>query len=242
MTDLRIGTSGYQYDGWRGVLYPHGLAREHWLDRYAEVFSTVELDGTFYGLPDRETVRRWRDQVPDDFVFAAKMSRYGTHMKHLWDPREWLDRFLAAVEPLGDSLGPVLVQLPPRWHRDVDRLAGFLEAWPDDRRVAIELRDPDWLDASVYQVLKEHGAALCIHDLIEDHPRLVTTDWVYLRFHGPHAGRPYTGSYSPQALSGAARRIRRHLGAGRDVYAYFNNDSQGHAVRNAGDLQRYLSA
>jgi uncharacterized protein YecE (DUF72 family) len=235
-----IGTSGYRYDDWRGPLYPRTLPQEAWLGHYARTFRTVELNATFYGLPERKTVRRWREAVPSDFVFAAKMSRYGTHMKRLRDPAGWIDRFFKATEPLGAKLGPVLVQLPPRWHRDVGRLTGLLEAWPEHRRLAVELRDPDWLDANVYDALREHGAALCVHDLMEDHPRLSTTGWVYLRFHGPDASRPYAGSYSSQALSGAARRIRRHLEAGRDVYAYFNNDGQGHAVRNAADLQRFL--
>ena len=240
MAELSIGTSGFQYDHWRGPLYPPGLPRDAWLTHYAARFSSVELDSTFYGLPERDSVVRWREQVPEGFVFAVKLSRYATHMKHLRHPRGWLERFLDAVDPLGPALGPILVQLPPRWHRDVPRLAGFLEVAPHGRRFAIEVRDPDWLHASVYDVLAAHDAALCVHDLIEDHPRIVTASWVYLRFHGPHAGRPYTGSYSSHALSGAARRIRRHLGEGRDVYAYFNNDSQAHAVRNATDLRRYL--
>lgn len=240
MPELRIGTSGYEYDGWRGRLYPRRLDRDEWLGHYASRFSSVELNTTFYGLPDEATVRRWREAVPGDFRFAVKLSRYGSHMKRLKDPREWLERFEGAVSPLGRHLGPVLAQLPPRWHRDPERLAGFLEAAPDSWRICVEVRDPDWLHRSVYEVLREHGAALCIHDLLEDHPRLTTADWVYLRFHGPDRRKPYTGSYAPQALSGAARRIRRHLDEGRDVYAYFNNDDSGHAVEDALDLKRYL--
>jgi uncharacterized protein YecE (DUF72 family) len=240
MAELRIGTSGFEYDEWRGRFYPSGLARTGWLAHYLARFSSVELNTTFYGLPARGTVRRWRDSVPDDFRFAVKLSRYGTHMKRLKDPRDWLERFERAVGPLGPTLGPVLVQLPPRWHRDPERLARFLDAVPRDWRVAVEVRDADWLHRAVYAVLREHAAALCIHDLLDRHAQLVTTDWVYFRFHGPDRRAPYTGSYSAQALAGAARRLKRHLEAGRDVYAYFNNDSRGHAVRNALDLKRYL--
>lgn len=238
--ELRIGTSGYEYDDWQGRLYPDDLDRGGRLAWYSRHFSSVELNTTFYGLPERDTVERWRDAVPRGFRFAAKLSRYGTHMKRLRDPHDWLERFERAVSPLGQALGPVLVQLPPRWHRDPERLDRFLGAVPGGWRICVEVRDPDWLHRSVYHVLREHGAALCIHDMIEDHPRIVTADWIYLRFHGPDPRRKYQGSYTPQALSGAACRIRRHLGAGRDVYAYFNNDVEGHAVEDALDLKRYL--
>jgi len=128
------------------------------------------------------------------------------------------------------------VQLPPRWSPDVARLDAFLAAAPTDVRWAVEFRDPRWLCDAVYDVLRAHGAALCIHDGIPDHPRVVTADWVYLRFHG----NGYRGSYSPQALTATAGRIARHLARRRDVYAYFNNDVGGHAVRNAADLRRYV--
>jgi uncharacterized protein YecE (DUF72 family) len=240
MPELRIGTSGFEYDDWKGRLYPHGLARTEWLPSYAARFSSVELNTTFYGLPDRGTVQRWRDSVPDGFRFALKLSRYGTHMKRLKDPHDWLERFERALSPLGLATGPILVQLPPRWHRDPERLAAFLDAVPCAWRIAVEVRDPDWLHRDVYAVLRQYAAALCIHDLLEHHPRPLTADWVYLRFHGPDRRAPYVGSYSSQALSGAARRLRRHLQAGRDVYAYFNNDDSGHAVANALALKRYL--
>lgn len=222
------------------MLYPREVRREGWLAHYARSFDSVELDGTFYGLPRQETVQRWRGQVPPDFLFTAKLSRYGTHLKRLRDPEDWLRRFLDAMEPLGPALGPILVQLPPRWHRDLDRLTGFLEALPADRRFAVEFRDRDWFHASVYQALRAHGVALCIHDLVAHHPRLVTADWVYLRFHGPSRAHPYTGRYPVQALSGAARRIRAHLEAGRDAFVYFDNDADGAAVLDALRLSRYL--
>ena len=242
MARLFIGTSGYSYRHWRGVLYPTGLPSGAWLRHYSEHFSSVELNGTFYGLPTPATVERWLADVPDDFVFAAKMSRYGTHLKRLKDPDGWVARFLDAVEPLGPRLGPILVQLPPRWHRDIERLAAFLERIPHHHRWTMEFRDADWLHPSVYGLLREHGVALCVHDRLPNHPRLVTAGWVYLRFHGPDLARPYAGRYSTQALVGTARRIHDHLDAGRDVYVYFDNDIAGAAVHDAVDLARYAGS
>jgi uncharacterized protein YecE (DUF72 family) len=235
---VRIGTSGYAYDHWRGVLYEPGLARDGRLARYAECFDTVELNATFYGLPRRDAVRRWREQVPAGFMFAAKMSRYGTHLRRLREPAAWLDRFLEAMEPLGPQLGPVLVQLPPHWGRDTGRLTGFLDSLPTGRRFAMEFRDPDWFHDAVFDALRAHQVALCIHDLVEHHPQVVTASWVYLRFHGPDPARPYTGHYTELAL--VARTIRSHAEAGLDVYAYFDNDVAGAAVIDARRLRRLL--
>jgi uncharacterized protein YecE (DUF72 family) len=143
---------------------------------------------------------------------------------------------------LGPALGPVLAQLPPRWDADPERLDAFLAAAPRSWRLAVEVRDPRWLRDDVYEILRRHGAALVVHDLIDRHPWVVTADWVYLRFHGPRPGDPYQGSYSPQALTAASRRIQRERAAGRDVYAYFNNDLGGAALRDAQALRRYCDA
>jgi uncharacterized protein YecE (DUF72 family) len=234
---LFIGTSGYQYDDWRGRFYPSDLPKSAWFAHYAEHFDAVELNATFYRLPEASTFDRWRNAAPAGFCYALKFSRYGTHMKKLKDPGGPIELFVERARLLGPTLGPILVQLPPRWHVDVGRLRAFLEAVPKHYRWAIELRDPSWLCEDVYALLRKHGAALCVHDLIERHPRVQTADWVYLRFHGDR----YSGSYSPQALSAAARRVRAHLANGRDVYAFFNNDVGGHAVRNAADLRRYVA-
>jgi uncharacterized protein YecE (DUF72 family) len=234
---LRIGTSGYQYDDWRGLFYPKDLPKSAWFAHYAQRFDAVELNATFYRLPEAATFERWREAAPQGFCYALKFSRYGTHLKRLKDPAETIGLFIERARLLGPSLGPILVQLPPRWHVDPDRLAAFLEAAPKRYRWAIELRDPSWLCEDIYALLRRHGAALCVHDLIERHPRVRTADWIYLRFHGDE----YTGSYSPQALSAEARRIRTHLADGHDVYAFFNNDIGGHAIRNAADLRRYAT-
>jgi uncharacterized protein YecE (DUF72 family) len=237
----RIGCSGYDYADWRGTFYPDGLPERSWFAHYATRFDTVEVNATFYRLPEPGTVERWRDRAPDGFSYAVKLGRYGTHRKHLLDPQAWVPPFVERIRRLGATLGPVLAQLPPRWHVDPARLDAFLEVGAGSGvRWAVEVRDPSWLCDDVYEILARHNAALCIHDLIAHHPRIVTADWVYLRFHGTAVGRPYAGSYSPQALSGAARRIRRHLAEGRDVYAYFNNDIGAAAPADAATLRRSL--
>jgi uncharacterized protein YecE (DUF72 family) len=233
---LRVGTSGWQYDHWRGVFYPPALKKSEWFAHYAEHFSTVEINNTFYHLPKAETFEAWRRQAPPGFCYVLKFSRYGSHIKKLKDPDGSVGVFLDRAERLGGLLGPVLVQLPPGWSANVERLGAFLAAAPRRRRWAVEFRHPSWLCEEVYQVLRRHRAALCVHDLLPDHPREVTADWVYLRFHGPG---PW-GDYPHQALSASARRIRDHLAEGRDVFAYFNNDAHGYAVRNALALRRYV--
>jgi uncharacterized protein YecE (DUF72 family) len=233
---LWIGTSGWHYDHWRGRFYPRGLPRSAWFSHYAAHFDTVEIDATFYRLPEAATFDAWREAAPAGFLYALKLSRYLTHLKRLKDPAPALRLFLERARRLGDRLGPILVQLPPRWTPDLPRLAAFLAAAPASQRFALELRDPRWLGDATFALLRDHGVALCIHDAIEDHPREATADFAYLRFHG--AGR--SGSYSPARLAAEARRIRAWLRRGLDVHAYFNNDAGGHAVLDAIRLRRYV--
>jgi uncharacterized protein YecE (DUF72 family) len=234
---LYIGTSGYQYDHWRGVFYPEDLPKRRWFEHYAQSFDTVEINNTFYRLPAAHTFDAWRERAPEGFVYVLKFSRFATHIKRLKDPVEPIQRFLESAMHLGDRLGPILVQLPPRFKVNPQRLYAFLEATPRSFRWVCEFREPDWLNEEVYQILETHGAALCIHDMLPDHPKRITADWSYLRFHGDH----YQGSYTPQFLSATAGRIRDYLARGLDVYAYFNNDQAGYAVRNALDLRRYVA-
>jgi uncharacterized protein YecE (DUF72 family) len=235
--EVRIGTSGYQYDHWRGLFYPPALPKRHWFGHYARHFDTVEINNTFYRLPEATTFEAWAAEAPAGFLYALKFSRYGTHIKRLLDPEEPIRRFLERAEILGKLLGPLLVQLPPHWKVNRARLGGFLEAAPRKQRWAIEFRDPGWLTEEIFSLLEGQNAALCIHDMIPDHPRRITADWVYLRFHGQH----YGGTYSHQYLSAQARQIAEYRAQGLDVFAYFNNDVGGHAVRNAADLKRYLA-
>lgn len=232
---LRVCTSGWQYDHWAGRFYPPGLPKEEWFRWYARHFDTVEINNSFYRLPSAETFARWRLQAPPAFCYAVKYSRYGTHLKHLRDPSMHVPRFLEAAEHLGGSLGPILVQLPPRWEPDFDRLEEFLAALPGRHRWALEVRDARWLGDTLYSCLRRHAAALVVHDLVPGHPRVATTDWIYLRYHGQR----YGGCYEDAHLREEARRILEDLARGLDVYAYFNNDVEGYAVANALDLRRF---
>jgi uncharacterized protein YecE (DUF72 family) len=231
---IRIGTSGYQYRHWRGILYPEGLAQQRWLPRYAEAFDTVEMNATFYRLPTAEAVERWRDRVPPGFVFAVKGSRYLTHMRRLLDVEEGLARFFEPVSRFGPKLGPVLWQLPPRMKPDLARLDRFLSALPRGLRTAVEFREPGWYSEETCEVLDAHGAAFCEHDNLDRRPPRLTGGWRYLRFHGT-TGR-YSGRYGPAALRKVAGDLLAWRASGRDAFVYFNNDVGGHAVRDALDL------
>jgi uncharacterized protein YecE (DUF72 family) len=235
---LHLGTSGFHYPHWRGVFYPPDLAPDAWLPFYARHFGAVELNSTFYRLPATEVFDHWRAATAAGFLFALKFSRYGSHLKHLREPRRTIPPFVARARHLGAQLGPVLVQLPPHWHADPQRLDAFLAEAPRDLRWAVEVRDPAWLDEAVFTVLAAHGAALCVHDLLPAHPRRLTADWVYRRFHGDH----YQGSYSAAQLQAAAAEIDGWLAQGIDCYAFFNNDQDGHAVANAHELGRLLGS
>lgn len=237
----RIGCSGWAYADWRGVVYPHDAPQRSWFALYAARFDTVELNTTFYRLPRPETVDGWARQAPDGFTYAVKLGQFCTHRKRLKDPEMWLPNHLDRVGRLGAHLGPNLVQLPPRWSRNVERLDAFLTAAPDTIRWAVELRDPSWLHDDVFSCLARHRAALCIHDLLDGHPWQLTTDWTYLRFHGPDAAAaPYRGRYGIERLRAVAATLRRWLAEGIDVSAYFNNDYDGHAVADAESLRTEL--
>ena len=231
---IRVGCSGYAYKDWRGPVYPADAPARTWFTRYAERFDTVELNTTFYRLPTTNAVERWAAQAPEDFCYAVKVGRFGSHRKKLLDPEPWLENHLDRVRRLGAHLGPNLLQLPPRWGRDVGRLDHFLDVAADSIRWAVEVRDPSWLHPDIYATLERHGAALCIHDLLPDHPVRRTTDWTYWRFHGPNAlAEPYQHRYGARRLRKAAARLTAWLDDGCDVYAYFNNDWHGNAVADA---------
>jgi uncharacterized protein YecE (DUF72 family) len=238
---VRLGCSGWNYKHWRnGVFYPPRLPPRRWLAHYAQHFDTVEVNATFYRLPRRETVARWVEESPPDFVFTVKMSRYVTHVKRLAAPGESLELFYERVEPLVESpkLGPVLWQLPPQFKRDDERLARTLAVLPAGRH-CFEFRHESWFVPEVYELLRQHEVAL----VIGDDPRRpfqtreLTTDWTFVRFHSGH--ELGDGNYSERELEKWARQVeewRRRI----DVYAYFNNDWQGFAVQNALWLKRRL--
>jgi uncharacterized protein YecE (DUF72 family) len=229
---LRVGTSGWHYEHWVGPFYPEGASGDDLFRHYRETFDTVEINNTFYQLPDRSTLEHWRELAPRGFLFSCKASRYVTHMKKLKDPAQSIRRFFDRVEVLGDALGPVVFQLPPRWHRNMERLEGLLDALPSDHRYAFEFRDRSWFAGEVIDTLAEHDAAFCIYDIGgERSPVEVTTDFVYLRLHGP--GAPYEGRYDGRTLHGWARRFDGWLSEGRDVFCYLDNDQEGHAPEDA---------
>lgn len=239
MTTYRIGTSGWHYPHWRDRFYPVGLPPAEWLGFYARHFTSVEINASFYRQPSLATVRGWRDAVPASFTFAIKASRTITHMKKLRNARRPLRALLTAVHALGSRAGPLLFQLPPRWHCNPERLAAFLRLLPANRECVFEFRDPSWHNAEVFALLRRHNAAFCIYDLAGfESPHPLTADFAYLRLHGPST-RAYAGSYSTTALAGWADEIRgwRKL---RHVDVYFDNDEAAHAVDNARQLRGLL--
>jgi uncharacterized protein YecE (DUF72 family) len=236
---IHIGTSGWHYGHWRGPFYPDDLSPEKFLEFYASRFRTVEINNSFYQLPTERALSTWREAVPQDFIFAVKASRFITHMKKLLDPERTLAPFLERVALLQDKLGPILFQLPPRWHFNEARLAAFLTTLPDTYRYTLELRDPSWINGRTLDLLACHGVAFCIYELAGYlSPRVTTADFVYIRLHGPNG--PYQGRYGAQNLAGWAEAISAWSRQGREVFCYFDNDAAGFAAQDALELQEML--
>jgi len=236
-----VGTSGWQHEHWKGLFYPSSMPKSQWFHYYAGRFATVEVNNTFYRLPSAEAFDTWREQALPGFVYALKYSRYGTHLKRLLEPQAHLKPFLERARRLGPRLGPILVQLPPTMGPNLPRLEAFLSAASRDLRWAVEFRHAGWLTESTLHVLRRHNAALVVHDKLPGHlsdqPDGATASFVYYRFHGGG----FDGGYDPATLARWAGRMAAHAAAGRQVYAYFNNDLGGHAVHDARTLVRLLS-
>jgi uncharacterized protein YecE (DUF72 family) len=235
-----VGCSGWNYAEWRELVYPRGLPPRRWLAHYATLFDTVEVNSTFYRLPSRDAVANWAAETPPGFRFAIKASRYMTHIKRLTDLDQRVGRFYEQIEPLIEArkLGPVLWQLPGNFRCDLERLGAALEQLPAGRH-CFEFRHPSWFSDDVYGMLRRHGVALVIGDTPERpfQTHEMTADWTFLRFHQGTRGR--RGNYSATELEEWARRIsawRRRV----EVFAYFNNDWNAFAVRNALALKRAL--
>jgi uncharacterized protein YecE (DUF72 family) len=234
---LFVGTSGWQYPHWRDRFYPRELAVSSWLEHYAARFAAVEVNATFYRLPEAEAVGAWAERTPADFVFAAKMSRFLTHTKRLRDPAEPVARFLERTSALGEKLGPVLLQLPPSMKRDLGRLRDTLACFPAGARVAVEPREPSWAGRALESLLEERGAALCIADGPRARGEVVrTAPFAYVRFHGGHATP--SPCYGAAALRAWAERLARSWSPSEDAYVFFNNDALGCALRDAIVLAR----
>ncbi len=237
--EIRIGTSGWHYDHWIGPFYPKGLPKDQWLEHYARHFDTVEINNTFYHLPRAQTMERWHDHVPAGFVYAVKASRYITHVKKLNDPEESIGRFFELAELLKRRLGPILYQLPPNLHKDLEKLDAFLKVLPKRNHAVFEFRHKSWYEQDTFDLLNRHGVALCVHDMGKAAPpRVVTGRMVYVRFHGT-SGR-YAGSYPDSMLREWADWMKAQTKDVAAIYAYFNNDISGHAIRNAETLREVM--
>jgi uncharacterized protein YecE (DUF72 family) len=238
---VHIGCSGWNYPDWRGTVYPKGVPPSRWLEHYSRIFDTVEVNSTFYRLASPKAVAHWIEQTPPEFVFALKASRYLTHVKRLTVLGQYVERFYEGIEPLVGTpkLGPILWQLPENFKRDDERLANALDGLPAGRH-CFEFRHESWFTPDVYSLLRAHGVAL----VIGDHPKWpfqaheMTTDWTYVRFHSGARGR--RGNYSDTELEEWRQRIASWRSR-VEVFAYFNNDWEGFAVRNALWLERSLS-
>ncbi len=231
-----IGTSGWNYRHWRNAFYPPGVAQRHWLPYYAERLNSVEINATFYRLPPPETFARWAAAVPEGFRFAFKASRYITHVRRLRALEDALDRLLVGAAHLGPRRGPMLVQLPPNFPPDGERLDRFLGTCPAGLSVAVEFRDPRWFSEEIESILRGHGAALAWSDYPgAASPEWETAEFRYIRCHGTSSR--FAGRYGPERLARLAERI---TAAGTDTYCYFNNDAAGAAVLDATALARLV--
>ena len=238
MSRLYCGTSGWNYPHWRILFYPKGVPQSKWLSYYSERFDTVEINNSFYRLPAEETFRAWHDESSDGFTFAVKASRYLTHMKKLKDPEDPLDNVLSHSAALGEKRGPILYQLPPYWHVNLERLESFLKLLPTELRHVLEFRDDSWHCEEVWSLLLKYCAGYCIMDApgLPLHLKM-TSDFSYIRMHS--GGVETAGNYTDEHLDIWAHRVEDLLRQG-DVYVYFNNDYRGYAVRNALKLKELI--
>jgi uncharacterized protein YecE (DUF72 family) len=233
---VHVGCSGWVYKHWRGIFYPEGLPQKRWFERYSEEFDTVEINASFYRVPLQSTFEGWREKAPPGFRYAVKVNRFITHMKKLLDCEAEVERFIDLARLLGDTLGPLLYQLPPSLHKNVERLDAFLARLPKDVEQVFEFRHKSWYDEEVLAVLDRHGIGFVAHDLKGlVSPRSASGRTAYVRFHG--AGGKYWGRYSDEALLQWTDWIREQRELGRGVWCYFNNDIHGHAIEDARTLK-----
>ena len=238
---IRIGTSGWQYSHWRKNFYPETLRRAEWLTHYSRVFDSVEVNASFYRLPEYGDIQRWCESTPAGFQFAVKAPRSITHFKKLKNCDSLVHTLVARLAAFGDRLGPLLFQLPPRWRCNPRRLDDFLALLPGDKYFTFEFRDSSWHCDEVFSMLKQHGAAFCIFDLDGNCSALETpADFVYVRLHGPRSA--YTGNYRAPALRTWAGRAFGWQRQKKDVYVYFDNDERAYSAKNARRMLRMMQA
>lgn len=237
---IRVGTSGWNFDSWAGRFYEEDIKKEEMLRAYADTFETVELNNSFYSLPEEKSIKSWKEDVSGKFLFSCKASRYITHMKKLKEPEEGVDALLEALEPFEKNLGPILFQLPPKWSVDKERLEAFLKYLPEKHRYSFEFRDRSWLCDDVYTLLEEYGAALCFYDYEGfQSPEIPTADFIYVRLHGTHR-KAYEGSYDGRTLAGYAQKFLNWAQEGKDVFCYLDNDKKSCAPQDAQRLKESI--
>jgi len=237
--DIRIGTSGWYYEHWKELFYPAGLPKSKWFEYYARQFDTVEINNTFYHQPKEQSIQRWHKIAPAGFLYAVKANRFITHIKKLKDTSEPLGRFFDGINLLKCKLGPVLYQLPPSLHIDLDRLRDFIKLLPKEKTAVFEFRHNSWYCEDIYNLLEKFGTGFCIHDMPnKESPQVVTSEIIYIRFHGT-TGR-YSGSYTKSQLLDWAMWIRNKSKKVSGIYIYFNNDAHGHAIKNAKQLKEMI--
>ena len=235
---IRIGTSGWVYKHWQGIFYPEDISQKQWFAYYARSFDTVEINSTFYHLQNASVFEHWRQQAPGGFLYSIKASRIITHNQRLEGCQDTLETFLSRASLLGETLGPVLFQLPPSFSLDLSRFESFLALLPQGFSYAMEFRNPTWLTEEVFALLERFGVALCIHDMPPlQVPLRITAKFVYLRFHGDV---DHDGDYPPKTLAVWVERMKAWQRQGLAVFAYFNNDTGGMAVRNALTIKQLL--
>jgi uncharacterized protein YecE (DUF72 family) len=238
-SDYYIGTSGWHYNHWRGPFYPQKLPPKEWLEFYAQKFNTVEINASFYRLPQEKTFDAWLKAVPSGFCFAVKVSRFITHIKHLKDSQEPLRTFLDRAKHLDRSLGPLLYQLPAGFHRDDDRLEEFLKSLDKRFKHVFEFRHLSWMDETVFKLLYKYQVGFCIFDMPGfTSPVVATSNFAYLRFHG-HDDL-YSSRYPEAELADWAGKLLKLSSAVQIIYIYFNNDAGGYAIENALTIRKYL--
>ncbi len=234
-----IGTSGWSYDHWKENFFPKGLKKEEWLHFLSNQFPTVEINTTFYHTPRLSTVKNWYKQVPENFVFSVKASRYITHIKRLNDCKESLNFLYKSLKPLKEKQGPILIQLPPSFQIHKERLEEFISHLKKEFRYTFEFRHPTWFVDEIYDILQKHNIALCITDLNHKlSPVVVTANFTYMRLHGPKSA--YKGSYSDSTLKTWKKRMEEWKEKGIGSFCYFDNDEKGYAVVDAKRLQVFL--
>ena len=239
---IMIGTSGWMYKHWKGKFYPEDIAFSKFLDFYAQQFNTVEVNGTFYKLPETKTFQKWYEETPDNFLFSIKANRYLTHMKKLKNAEDSLKLFLERVAALKSKLGPILFQLPPSWNCNYDRLHKFVNLLPEKLKYCFEFRNPTWINNDVIELLKQFNIAFCIYDLAGySTEKIVTADFIYIRLHG--AGEEaYIGNYDTKALTNWSSFIVDQAKKGKEIYCYFDNDLNAYAPQNAMALRQIIES